>query len=211
MKIIDITPLISEKLAVFPGDVPFRRQVSLSFPKDHLTLSSMSSTLHLGAHADSSGHYHKEGKGVDRRPLERYIGACQVMEVSLPRRERIFPKHLGSTKIEAKRVLFKTQSFPDPESWNDDFNSLSPELIHHLADQGVVLVGIDTPSVDPVDSKALESHQALYARNLAVLEGLILKHVKPGPYSLVALPLPIKDADASPVRAILMEPQTIKE
>jgi arylformamidase len=102
-------------------------------------------------------------------------------------------------------VLFKTGSFPDPNQWNGDFNALSPELIEHLADQGVVTVGIDTPSVDPADSKALESHQALFRRDVAVLEGLILNRVTPGVYTLVALPLALKDADASPVRAILLE------
>jgi arylformamidase len=203
LQIIDITPVITKDLAVFPGDVPFSRAVSMDFPKDHLALSSITTTLHLGAHADSSSHYHAQGKGVDQRPLDRYLGNCQVVEVKLPRGERILPKHMPI--LEAKRVLFKTGSFPDPNRWNGDFNALSPELIHHLADQGVVTVGIDTPSVDPGDSKALESHQALYARDVAVLEGLILYRVNAGVYTLVALPLPLKDADASPVRAILLE------
>ena len=97
-------------------------------------------------------------------------------------------------------------SFPDPNQWNGDFNSLSPELIEHLSALNVVTVGIDTPSVDPADSKGLESHQALYRHDLAVLEGIILDRVEPGLYTLVALPLPLKDADASPVRAILLEP-----
>ncbi|MGZ3737061.1 MAG: cyclase family protein [Bdellovibrionota bacterium] len=204
MKIWDISPVISSDLAVFPGDTPFSRQVSFDFPQNHLALSSITTTVHLGAHADSSSHYHAKGKGVDQRPLERYLGPCQVMEVNLPRGERILPRHIGAVK--APRVLFKTLSFPDPNKWNGDFNSLSPELIEHLADQGVVTVGIDTPSVDPADSKALESHQALFRRDVAVLEGIILNRVESGLYTLIALPLPLKDADASPVRAILLEP-----
>ncbi|MGZ3652011.1 MAG: cyclase family protein [Bdellovibrionota bacterium] len=204
MKIWDISPVISSDLAVFPGDTPFSRQVSLDFPQNHLALSSITTTVHLGAHADSSSHYHAKGKGVDQRPLERYLGPCQVMEVNLPRGERILPRHIGAVK--APRVLFKTLSFPDPNKWNGDFNSLSPELIEHLADQDVITVGIDTPSVDPADSKALESHQALFRRDVAVLEGIILNRVESGLYTLIALPLPLKDADASPVRAILLEP-----
>lgn len=209
MKIWDISPTITKDIAVFPGDVPFSRKVSLSFPEDHLALSSITTTLHLGAHADSSSHYHAEGLGVDQRPLESYLGACQVVEVSLKRGARILPQDI-SQAIEAPRVLFKTLSFPDPNAWNEDFNSLSPELIDWLAAQGVCTVGIDTPSVDPADSKALESHQALHRQSMAVLEGLILKGVKPGLYSLIALPLRLKDADASPVRAILLEANSIK-
>lgn len=205
-KFWDISPLISEKIAVFPGDVPFSRAVSLSFENgDHILLSSMRSTLHLGAHADSSSHYHAQGKGVDQRPLDSYLGPCQVISVTLPRGERIYPKHFANVKVECSRVLFRTDSFPNPDQWNHDFNSLSPELVDFLADQGVKLIGIDTPSVDPADSKGLESHQALFRRAVAVLEGITLQQVSAGFYTLVALPLPLKDADASPVRAILLE------
>jgi arylformamidase len=209
MKIWDISPPITSQLAVFPGDVPFSRNVSMDFPQNHLALSSITATLHLGAHADSSSHYHASGKGIDQRPLERYLGACQVVQVRIPRGTRILPEHVKE-KIQAPRVLFRTESFPNPNSWNGDFNSLSPELIDWLADQGVTTVGIDTPSVDPADSKGLESHQALYRRDLAVLEGIILDRVGPGLYTLIALPLPLKDADASPVRAILLEQNSLK-
>lgn len=204
MKIWDISPLISEKTAVFPGDVPYSREVSMAFPTDHLTLSSIRSTLHIGAHADAGVHYHSNGKGIDQRELERFLGNCQVISVKIPRGERILPSHV-TAKIDAPRVLFHTDSFPNPEEWNGDFNSLSPELIHFLHDKGVITVGIDTPSVDPATSKALESHQALHETGMAVLEGIILNQVKDGIYTLVALPLPLQGADASPVRAILLE------
>lgn len=204
-RIWDISPLVTEKIAVFPGDVPFSREIALSFEQGHhLALSALRATLHLGAHADASNHYHAKGEGIDRRPLEAYLGPAQVCAVNLPRGARILPEHVKD-RIEARRVLFRTGSFPNPDQWNDDFNSLSPELIHWLADQGVSLVGIDTPSVDPATSKGLESHQALFARNVAVLEGIILNQVPDGLYTLVALPLRLKDADASPVRAILWE------
>jgi arylformamidase len=102
-----------------------------------------------------------------------------------------------------KRVLFATGSFDDPERWVDDFNSFEPEAIHFLADQGVKLIGIDTPSVDPSSSKKLEAHQALFERDFVVLEGLFLRDVPEGEYFLVALPLAIEGGDASPIRAAL--------
>ena len=204
-KIYDLTPKISSRLAVFPGDQPFARTVALSFTHGHhLELSSMHTTLHLGAHADAPSHYHREGAPIDQRPVERYVGPAQVIRVNgLTAGERVYPHHV-QTQIVAPRVLFDTQSFQNPELWNSSFNSLSPELLHWLADQQVRLVGIDTPSVDPVDSKLLESHQALFARDFAVLEGLFLKDVPEGEYTLIALPLPLEGADASPVRAILL-------
>lgn len=203
-KFFDISPKISESTAVFPGDQPFQRTVSLSFAKgDHLDLSSIRSTVHLGAHADAPSHYHKDGFGIDQRELSRYIGRTQVIRVQLARGQRIHPADIAGTRIRAPRVLFSTGSFPDPDQWTQDFNSLSPELLRFLADEGVRLVGIDTPSVDPADSKALESHQILFTKDIAVLEGLVLKDVPEGDYILTALPLNLVGADASPVRAVL--------
>jgi len=200
---IDITPPITERLGVFPGDTPFRRNIILDFKQgNNIVLSSVSTTLHLGAHADSSSHYHASGEGVEKRPVDAFIGKAQVIRVS-GKTGRIEINEFSTVKIEAPRVLFRTDSFPDTYNWNHDFRSFSPEALGYLADQGVVLVGIDTPSVDPEDSKSLEAHQILYSRNLCVLEGLVLTHVTEGLYTLVAPPLPIVDGDASPVRALL--------
>jgi arylformamidase len=203
-KYIDISPLIHAKSAVFPGDTAFSHTVNLSLRAgDNLDLSEIKTTVHIGAHADAPSHYHIKGESIEQRSLNLYMGSAQVIEVNIPRGRRITPSDL-TQKIEAPRVLFKTNSFPDPDNWNGDFNSLSPELINELHSLGVVLVGIDTPSVDPSDDKNLPSHQALFQTNMAVLEGLVLSQVNPGIYDLIALPLKILGADASPVRAILI-------
>jgi arylformamidase len=201
----DISPVISARTAVFPGDQPFENPVAMSFKKgDHLALSAVHSTVHLGAHADAPSHYHRDGVSIEKRDLHYYLGDAQVVTVRLPRGKRISPKDIAGVKITAPRVLFKTGSFPDSDRWNGDFNSLSPELIETLAAQKVILTGIDTPSIDPADSKGLESHQAIFRANMAILEGVVLDHVPDGVYTLVALPLRIEAADASPVRAILI-------
>ena len=68
-----------------------------------------------------------------------------------------------------------------------------------------MLVGIDSQSVDPADSKTLDSHHALLRLNLRVLENLVLDNVPEGDFELIALPLKLTTADASPVRAVLRE------
>ncbi len=205
MKYFEISPIISNRLAVFPGDKKFSRSISYDFKTGaHLELSSIETTLHLGAHADSSSHYHADGEGVDRRDLNAFFGQAQVIEVKVARGARIYPQDI-KTVISAQRVLLKTNSFPNPEDWNSDFNSLSPELVDFLAGKKVIMIGIDTPSVDPETSKKLESHQALYRNKISVLEGIVLDKVPEGHYQLVALPLAIEGGDASPVRAILIE------
>ncbi len=203
----DISPALTESLAVFPGDTPLRRKVALDLHKgDHLTLSAVESTLHLGAHADAPSHYHAEGESMERRNPEIYFGWCEVVKSarSVKPGARLGLEDLAAGfEPQASRVLFSTESFPDPNIWNDNFVSLEPALIEGLTHKGVRLIGLDTPSVDPADSKELPAHQALYRTNCAVLEGLVLGGVPEGIYFLSALPLRIEAADASPVRAVL--------
>lgn len=201
----DISPEITEKLAVFPGDTPFERKITVDFDSDaNYLASSIRATVHLGAHVDAPSHYHSGGRGIESRSLDYYLGDCQVISVKVARGARILPADLGQVQIRAKRILFKTGSFPDPNRWNSDFNSLSPALVRLLSDQGVILVGIDTPSIDPCDDRVLETHRAVHDSDMAILEGVVLDAVPDGIYTLVALPLKIRDADASPVRAILV-------
>jgi arylformamidase len=204
-RIIDISPVINGSLAVWPGDVAFSRTENLRIDEGaSIDLSSIQTTVHLGAHADAPSHYSAGGEGIQARDLSRYLGPAQVMAVDLPRGERIRPEHLTGP-ITAPRILFGTGSYPDPTHFNADFCSLSPALIELLAGQGVHLIGIDTPSIDPVDSASLPSHTMVAAHDLAILEGLILAHVPDGLYTLVALPLRLEGADASPVRAVLLD------
>lgn len=204
-EIYDISPVINSELAVFPGDVPFRQETSLDQNKgDHLYLSAMTTTLHIGAHADAPLHYGKNAPSIDVRSLRPYLGECQVVHVKTPMGQRISLADFDLEAIKAPRVLFKTESFY-PYRWTEAFNSLSPEVIEALVKiKSVTLVGIDTPSVDPHDSKGLESHQSLLQNDVSVLEGLDLEKVPEGMYQLIALPLKIQGADASPVRAILL-------
>lgn len=206
MKYFDITPKLSSDTAVFPGDQRLERSVSMDFKKgDHLLLSSIKSTLHIGAHTDAPNHYNKDGEDIASSDLKPYLGRAQVIEIKKKKNSRIEWSDLVGKKILAPRVLFKTSSFPNPNIWNGDFNALSQSLIQELAKAGVTLVGIDTPSVDPADDQTLESHREIYRLGLRILEGIVLEGVPEGIYTLMALPLPIVGGDASPVRALLIE------
>ena len=203
MNIIDISPEISEEIAVWPGDTPYQREILMDVScGDSFGLSRITSTLHLGAHTDAPNHY-GTGEGISQRSLNYYFGPCQVVSVSISRGKSVIPSQLP--EIRAPRVLFKTGSFPNPKNWNNDFCSLCPDLIDFLARKNVLLVGIDTPSIDPFESKTLETHRRVKEHNMAVLEGVVLDKVKEGIYTLSALPLKLKEADASPVRAVLIE------
>ncbi len=204
-QVIDISPRISPKIGVWPGDVPYRSNKSARLSNgDGIDLGDMHTTYHVGAHTDAPMHYRLGGKDAASLPLDAYHGPCQVIEVDVPRGERFGWEQLKQ-QPQATRLLFKTGTFPDPNKWNDDFAAPEPELIDRLGAMRAVLVGFDTPSTDLFASKGLEAHQMLFKHGMMNLEGLVLAHVEPGFYELMALPLPLEDADASPVRAVLLQ------
>lgn len=201
--IYDISPLVNARLAVWPGDTPPAREVLLDLARgDSVTLSTLRATVHLGAHADAPSHYGRSAEAIEARPLERYLGPCEVMRVPVSRGTRVMPADLPGP-IRTPRVLLATGTYPDPSRFNQDFAALAPELVDELQRAGVILVGIDTPSVDLFASKELPAHQRCLAHDIAILEGVVLADVPEGVYELIALPLRLEGFDASPVRAVL--------
>lgn len=205
-KIYDISPPVSEATEVFPGDTSPSREILLDMKTGaSLTLSTLRSTVHVGAHVDAPSHYGIDAESIEQVALDRCIGPCQVVRVDVGRGDLITVDALREP-VTSERVLFATGTFPDPTRFNGDFAAFSPETIDHLHAIGVRLVGIDTPSVDPAGSKELPSHRRCLAHDILILEGIVLEGVPEGPYELIAAPLRIVGFDASPVRAVLRSP-----
>jgi len=201
--IYDLSPLISARLQVWPGDTPPSRHILLDMKQgQHITLSTLQTTVHLGAHADAPNHYGVHAPAIHEQNLELYLGPCQLIRVPIARGECLLPD-MVKVKINTPRVLLATDSYPDPEHFNEDFAALTPQLVESLFDQGVQLIGIDAPSVDLFGSKELPVHQTFLKTGIAILEGLVMKDIPEGTYELIALPLKLEGFDASPVRAVL--------
>lgn len=202
----DLSPAITPRLAVWPGDTPPSREVLMDQARgDSVTLSTLRTTVHLGSHADGFNHYGQGEPGIGELSLEHFIGECLVVDAPAARggRVRVGDVAGGIDRINTPRVLVRTGTFPDGERWNHDFAGLSVELVDALADRGVMTVGVDTPSVDLQESKTLEAHRAILRRRMAILEGLVLAGVPAGRYELLAAPLKLMGFDGSPVRAVL--------
>ncbi|HKV13124.1 MAG TPA: arylformamidase [Thermoanaerobaculia bacterium] len=199
----DLSPTIRPELPVWPGDTPFFSKLSWSLAQGaSVNLSAITTTPHLGSHADAPFHTEPRGEGIADMPLERYLGPCRVIRV--PPQPLIEPRHVdGFDLANPGRILFKTESVRDRRTFPERFTAISPELASLMAEKGVLLVGMDTPSVDPFDSKTLDAHHALFRGGIAILEGLVLDGVPEGVYELIALPLMMAGLDASPVRAVL--------
>ena len=206
MKIHDISQVLRPGIPVWPGEPDFvlLRGATIS-DKCPVNVGTMHTPLHAGTHADSPFHYDPEGPSSADCPLEAYIGDCILVDASHAA-GRVEVSDLDWSAFEgAERVLFRTyRQFPF-DRWDSAFTAISPTVIARLRELGVKLIGTDAASLDPETSNTLDAHHEVLAGGMAILEGLFLNNVEPGRYELVALPLKIAGADASPVRAILRE------
>jgi arylformamidase len=202
----DISPPVRAGSPVFPGDTPYRQEWAASItPGCPVNVSTLTLSPHVGAHADAPLHYDPQGAAVGTLPLEPYLGCCRVIH-AIACGPLIAWQHIAHALDGLPpRVLVRTYAQAPVDRWDPQLAAFAPETIERLADAGVRLVGIDTASIDPADSKALPSHQVVRRRGLRVLENLVLDEVPEGDYELIALPLKLVTADASPVRAVLRE------
>ncbi len=205
----DISPPVSAASPVFPGDTPYAQRWTMSIePGCPVNVSAVTMSPHVGSHADAPLHYEVGGATIGAVALDPYLGRCRVIHAigvgPLVRVEHLAHALAGQGEL-PPRVLVRCYERAPLDRFDDDLAAYAPETIEYLADLGVLLVGIDTASIDPAASKTLDSHQVIRRRGLRVLENLVLDDVPEGDYELIALPLKWIDADASPVRAVLRE------
>ena len=204
LRIWDISPAVDETAAVFPGDTAYSQQLHFSLaPGCPVNVNSITLSPHTGAHADAPLHYANGEASAGELDLTPYLGPCRVIHC-LDCGPLVLPQHVAHALQDLPaRVLLRTARKAS-QAW-DAFTAIAPETMELLASKNIMLVGIDTPSVDPSTSQDLPSHHQLLAHGLRVLENLVLDDVAEGDYELIALPLKLTKADASPVRAILRE------
>lgn len=200
----DISPPLHAGSPVFPGDAAFQQVWSARIgPGCPVNVSTLTLSPHTGAHADAPLHYDDAGAPIGDVSLEPFIGRCRVIH-AIGVKPLVLLSHLEHALADLPpRVLVRTYERMPVDAWDPDLAAFAPETVERLAERGVTLIGIDTASIDPADSKTLDSHQVIRRRGLRVLENLVLDGVPEGDYELVALPLKLTTACASPVRAVL--------
>ena len=201
----DISAPIATGSPVFPGDQPYQQQWTARIgPGCPVNLSALTFSPHVGAHADAPLHYADGAPTIGQVDLAPYLGPCRVIHAIGPARLIQVADLVPSARDLPPRVLVRTCE-KAPTAWSPEFSAFAPDTLTWLASLGVRLVGIDSQSVDPAESKTLDSHQQLLRHHLRVLENLVLDGVPAGDYELIALPLKLMQACASPVRAVLRE------
>ncbi|WP_293911075.1 cyclase family protein [Deinococcus sp.] len=201
----DISRALFAGHPTWPGDPPLSLTPAGRMAQgDSVNTTLIGTGTHTGTHVDAPWHYGDAAPRLDAVPLSRYIGPCLVLNVPP-----------GTAFVEADvldglpdplppRLLLSTGQPPQWTEFPAHYTALSPAFVREAARRGVQLIGTDCPSVDPVNSTALEAHQMFLETGLLIVEGLNLSGVASGPYTLVCLPLPLVGVDGAPARAILL-------
>ncbi|AJI23023.1 arylformamidase [Priestia megaterium] len=208
-KWIDISQPLDDKIARWPGDTPFSYEVNWSKEETgSVNVGKITMSIHTGTHIDAPFHFDSDGKKVIDLDLDLYIGRTKV--VHIPANKSIGINELSDVNLKSvTRLLIRTDAWQDRSVFPETIPYIEPSLASYLAKFGIRLLGIDLPSVDPLDSKELAAHHELAYHKIHILEGVLLDKIPSGDYELIAAPLPLVEADGSPVRALLKK-ATIK-
>jgi arylformamidase len=216
MEIFDISRALSDETAPWPGDTPFHFELKWKMTEGAtVNVGAIKMSLHNGTHADAAFHFDKSGDSIERMPLDAYVGDAVVVdlaelfsekgdELAKERQIAVADLKVAAGELEqAPRLLLKTEVWKDSRVFPDWIPVIAPDVPEWLRERGVKLLGLDLPSVDPIEAKKLINHHALGAAGIAILESLNLNEVAAGVYHFSALPLKVTGGDAGPVRAIL--------
>jgi arylformamidase len=212
MKIWDISRTLSNDLAEWPGDEPFRFGLTNEIANGaSVNLGAITMSVHTGTHADARFHFDSKGESIEKAPLDAYVGRATVVDLSQSFAQSK-QKHLITTEdlkphaediAATSRLLVKTRRWSDSRVFPNQIPVIAADVPAWLQKNGVKLLGLDVPSMDEIESKSLQNHHALAGAGIAIVESLDLTDVAPGIYNLAALPLKIAGADGAPIRAIL--------
>jgi arylformamidase len=211
MQLFDVSRLLSNDLAPWPGDTPFHFELKWKMAEGAtVNVGEVVMGVHNGTHADAPFHFEQGADTIERMPLETYLGDAVVVDLTKQfetdriRQIAIADLESCSDALElAPRLLLKTNVWKDSKVFPNWIPVIASDVPRWLRQRKVKLLGLDLPSVDSIDAKKLANHYALAAAGIAIVESLDLSEVEAGTYHFSALPLRISGGDAGPVRAIL--------
>jgi arylformamidase len=208
MRIHDISRPVTKGIPVWPGDTAYDFGFVARIAEGaSVNVGRVEMSVHTGAHTDAPLHFEDGAADIASVSLEPYLGPCAVVDV-VGGAGGVTPEHLpaeADALVKGTGRLLVRCYAHRPGAFDTHMRHATPALADWLHARGALLLGIDTDSMDAFDSKDLPAHHRLMRHGIAILEGIDLSAVRPGRYELVALPLRLVGADASPVRAVLVE------
>ena len=205
-RVIDISVANGPTQHVYPGDPPPRiEQAKAIRAGDVCNVSLLTMGSHTGTHVDAPYHFIDGGARLGEVALERMVGEALVVDLR------------GRTAVDASALEAATLRTGDillcrtDNSWRwekaefqRDFVYLTLDAAGLLVERGIRAVGIDYLSIEQFGSSDFPVHHRLLGAGVFVIEGLDLRAVEPGRYTLVCLPLKFPDLDGAPARAVLL-------
>ncbi len=203
MKLIDISVPVRPGMHVWEGDPPFRiDQVASIADGDAYNGTRLDLGTHTGTHIDAPLHFVDRGAAVDSIPLETLVGPCHVVDATAVAGQ-LDAAALAGLELPpiTERLLFKTRNgvLWERDSFASDYIAFTGDGAEALVALGVRLAGIDYLTIGDEDA-----HHVLLGAGVVPLEGLDLRAVEPGPYTLFCLPLKLAGIEGAPARALLV-------
>lgn len=206
MEILDISWPISEEITAYKNRKTVCFTHTKNFEADGVRESTIQLGSHTGTHVDAPSHFLENGGSINKYSLATLCGLCVVFDL-MDVEEKITKEDLQDLEIKNNKiVIFKTKNsmLGSNAAFNPGFVYLDPSAAQYLAQHHVKAVGIDYLGIER-NSPKHETHTALLEKNIPIIEGLRLKNIIPGEYTLICLPLNIIGLEAAPARAILLK------
>ena len=210
--IVDLTLPVSGRLPTFPGSPPPQFLNWSSLERDGYNLELLFLSTHSGTHIDAPFHFARNGRTVDRIPLRRLVSEDAVLA-------RI-PKARGGTVSKQDILSYEGEHGAIPDGgtvifytgWQKNISKgnyftqnpgLSGDAARYLISKRINLVGTDSPSIDPGWDQSFAVHRMLAKNDVLIVENLAnLDRIPGSQFSFAALPLKLRNASGSPVRAV---------
>ena len=204
---IDISVPLRDDVPIFAGDPAFHLERAFSIAGGAVcNVSRLEMGVHTGTHLDAPVHFIDGAPPSEAIPLAAGMGPAWVVDATGLDGAAIGGRELAALTIpaDATRLLFKTRNsalWAEP-GFSTSAIGLDRVAAATLAARGARLVGIDYLSVSEFNDR-VAIHQALLAAGIAILEGLDLREVEPGPVELLCLPIRLIGSDGVPARALV--------
>ncbi len=208
MAIYDVSVPLRPGMPTYAGEPGPRleplKQIALG---DSANVTALSLGSHTGTHVDAPHHFLDGRSTIEAIPADALIGPAQVIELTEQRHITAADLEAAGIPAGATRLLLKTPNsrFWDDNEFHTDFVGLSGDAATWIVARGVILVGIDYLSIERFRSPEHEVHKTLLGANVVIVEGLDLRAVPPGVYTIACAPLKVVGADGAPARVFLWD------
>jgi len=200
MKYIDLTHKIENNMPVYPGTANLEMKPSNTIEKDGFREKIIKFCSHTGTHMDAPSHMLEAGNNLDDYDCSKFIGKALLLAIEDEENIKDYQEELKTVDF----IVFRTgwSKYWGKGKYFENYPCISKKTTDYLMGFDLKGLAFDAISIDPIDSK-FENHYIVFQNNMVIIENLTnLDQITEKIFELIVLPLNIKEADGSPIRAI---------